>query len=63
MYVKESLDFEQVNDLEHDIVQSIWLRGGYKNNKKVYYCHGYREHSSMVGSSINDQKEYLNEFL
>ena len=63
VYVKENFEFEQVNNLEHDIIQSVWLRGGYKNGKKAYFCHGYREHSSMLGSTINDQKTYLNNFL
>ena len=63
VYVKETFEFEHIDELEHDVVQSIWLRGGYKNSKKVYYCHGYREHTSMMGSSINDQKGYLSSFL
>ena len=61
--MKENFEFEQVNNLEHDIIQSVWLRGGYKIGKKAYFCHGYREHSSMLGSTINDQKTYLNNFL
>ena len=54
VYVKKSFRFEQIYELENDVVQSIWLRGSYQNNKKIYFSHGYREHSSVMGSSIND---------
>ena len=50
-------------ELQHNVIQSIWLRGSYQNTKKVYFCHGYREHQSSMGSSINDQKKYLDVFL
>ena len=63
VYVKKSLHYEQVFDLEHDLVQSIWVKGGYKNGKKIYFCHAYREHSSIMGDSINSQKDYLNILL
>ena len=47
MYVKKTFEFEQVPELEDEEVQSIWIRGGFKNSKKIYYCHGYREHTSL----------------
>ena len=63
VYIKKTLTYEQVPDLEHDLVQSVWLRGGFKNGKVIYFCHAYREHSSQLGDSINAQKEYLNILL
>ena len=59
IYVKKSLEYQQVFDLEDNLVQSIWLKGGYKNGKKIYFCHAYREHSSAMGDSINSQSNYL----
>ena len=63
VYVKNSLVFEQLHDLEDDQVQSIWLRGGFKNGKKIYFCHGYREHTSNLGNSLNSQRSNLEIFL
>ena len=57
--MKKSLEYQQVFDLEDNLVQSIWLKGGYKNGKKIYFCHAYREHSSAMGDSINSQSNYL----
>ena len=59
VYVKKSLHYQQVLDLEDNLVQSVWLKGGFKNGKKIYFCHGYREHSSAMGDSINSQSNYL----
>ena len=56
VYVKKSLDYQQIHDLEDDLVQSIWLKGGYKTGKKMYYCHAYREHTSTLGAGIRNQK-------
>ena len=58
-YVKKSLHYQQVLDLEDNLVQSIWLRGGFKNGKQIYFCHAYREHSSDMGDTIAAQAEYL----
>lgn len=55
VYVKNSLEYQQIHDLEDDLVQSIWLRGGYKAGKKIYFCHFYREHTSTMGGSIREQ--------
>ena len=63
VYVKKTFSYSQVHDLEDELVQSIWLKGGYKNSKQIYFCHGYREHQSSLGKSINDQKQYLDRFL
>ena len=63
VYVKSSLHYQQVHELEGDVVQSVWLKGGFKNSKKVYYCHAYREHSSSLGDSIQSQRQYFGQFL
>ena len=59
VYVKNTLQYEQVKDLEDDLVQSIRLRGGLKNSKKLYFCHCYREHKSTIGNTVAAQKSYL----
>ena len=63
VYVRKSFNFKQVHDLEDSQVQSVWLKGSYRNSKQVYFCHAYREHASSMGGSINNQKEYLSKFL
>ena len=63
IYVKKSFIYHQVHDLEDNLVQSIWLKGSFRNSKPVYFCHTYREHASAMGSSVNHQKDYLNIFL
>ena len=61
IYVKKTFNYEQIFDLEDDLVQSIWLRGSFKNSKKLYFCHAYREHLSE--HPVSYQKEYLGKFL
>jgi hypothetical protein len=63
IYVKKTLQYQQVHELEDDLVQTVWLRGGFKSSKTIYFCHGYREHTSTLGSSIRDQKQQLEMFL
>ena len=63
VYVKKTFQYEQVHNLEDDLIQSIWIKGAYRNSKKIYFCHTYREHSSALGDSIIAQKEYLTKFL
>ena len=63
VYVKKNLEYEQIHDLEDEQVQSVWLRGGFKNGKKIYFCHGYREHTSILGNSMSAQKSNLDIFL
>ena len=63
VYVKKNLDFEQLHDLEDERVQSVWLKGGFKNGKKIYFCHGYREHTSSLGNSLSAQRSNLELFL
>ena len=63
VYVKASLDYEQIHRVEDDKVQSIWIRGGFKNGAKAYYCHVYREHTSTLGNSLQSQRILLDQFL
>ena len=63
VYVKNNFEHEQLHDLEDHQVQSVWLRGGYKNGKKIYFCHGYREHTSSLGNSLSAQRSNLELFL
>ena len=63
VYVKSTLQYQQVLDLGDDVVQSVWLKGGFRNSKKIFFCHAYREHSSSLGSSIQSQRDYLDRFL
>ena len=61
VYVKKTFKCQQVLDLQDDCVQSIWLKGGYKNCKDIYFCHVYREHLSKESSDV--KKEYLSILL
>ena len=63
VYTKKNLEVEQLDDLQDETVQSIWVKAGFKSSKKIFYCHGYREHTSTLGSSIRAQTEYLKKFL
>ena len=47
--------------MQDDKVQSIWLKGGYKNCKELLFCHAYREHLSRETSFA--QQSYLTTFL
>ena len=61
VYVKKSFQYEHLIDLEDNQIQSIWLRGSYKNSQKIYFCHAYREH--MNDTPISTQRSYLDTFL
>ena len=63
VYVKKTLEFQQLIELEDEHVQSIWIKTGFKNSKKVYYCHGYREHKTTEGRSLAAQSHNLTSFL
>ena len=63
VYVKNTLEYEQVSELEDDLVQSVWLKAGFRNSKKVYFCHCYREHTSTLGNTISAQKACLGTLL
>ena len=59
LYVKSTLDYIQVHELEDELVQSIWIKGGFKNMKQILFCHTYREHTNTLGNTIQNQKDYL----
>ena len=39
------------------------MRAGFKNTKKIYYSHQYREHTSTLGSSMAAQRSALDRML
>ena len=59
VYVKKTLEYEHLHELENPEIQSIWLRAGFKNTKNIYYSHQYREHTSTLGSSMAAQRTAL----
>ena len=61
VYVKKTFKYSQVQDLQDNEVQSIWLKGGYRNSKEIFFCHSYREHLSKETSLV--QQNYLISFL
>ena len=63
VYVKKSLKFQRMDILEDDHFQSIWIKCGFMNSKQGFYCHGYREHTSNIGRSIQNQLLKLTTFL
>ena len=63
VYVKNGFEIEQLHELEDERVQSIWFKGGFKNGKKLYFCHGYREHTSSLGNTLSAQRSNLELFL
>ena len=63
MFVKSSLQYVQVHELEDSLVQSIWIEGGFKNSRKILFCHTYREHTNCMGNSLQSQKRSLEIFL
>ena len=59
VYVKKTFEFE----LEQEEVQSIWIKGGFKNGKKIYFAHGYREHTAIAGiSPLENLDLFLNQW-
>ena len=48
VYVKKTFKYEQISDLENEYIQSIWIRGSFKNCKNIYFCHAYREHMNQL---------------
>ena len=63
LYYKSNFECSRIPELEDDHLQSIWVRCGFKNSKKGYYCHTYREHTSYLGNSLESQKENLSKLL
>ena len=63
VYVKETLEFEQLLEIENKDVQSIWVKAGFKNSSKIYFSHQYREHTNTLGNSIAAQRSTLKKQL
>ena len=63
VYVKKSLHYEHLPLLQHEDVQTVWLRAGFKNTRKIYFSHQYREHTSTLGGSIAAQRKALEKML
>ena len=63
VYLKNSLTYERLSDMEDDQLQTIWIKSGFKNAKPGFYCHGYREYKSNLGAAIQHQTEKLSTFL
>ena len=49
--------------MEHSDIQSIWIKAGFKNTKKIYFSHQYREHTSTLGGSMAAQRGALEKML
>ena len=60
VYVKKSFQYEHLDVLESNSIQSIWIRGHLKNSKNIYFCHAYREH--MADETIAYQREVFKIF-
>ena len=63
MYVKSTLHYKQVHELEDEMVQSVWIKGGFKNMKQILFCHAYREHTNTMGNTLQHQRDSLERFL
>ena len=61
VYVKKTFKYQQVSELEDDKVQSVWLKGGQRNSKDIFFCHLYREHLTRLGGAA--QSQYMNTLL
>ena len=61
VYVRKTFKYAQIKDLQDDKVQTVWLKGGYRNSKDIYFCHAYREHLSRETSMV--QQDYVKTFL
>ena len=44
VYIRKSLTYERVDQLESTQFQSIWFKASLINSNKINFCHGYREH-------------------
>ena len=63
VFIKKCLQYEQVDNLENCDVQSIWVRANFKNCRKIYFSHVYREHTNTLGNSMAAQKYVLDKML
>ena len=63
VYVKDTLEFFQVKELEDDLAQSVWLKGSFRGSKGILFCHLYREHTNTTGNSLRAQRSSLETLL
>ena len=63
IYIKKSLVYEHLPELEHSDIQSVWIKAGFKNTKKIYFSHLYREHTNSMGGSMASQRAALEKML
>ena len=63
VYVKDTLKYEQIEELEDNLAQSVWIRASFMGSKKVYFCHLYREFTSTLGNSVRAQRSSLETLL
>ena len=63
LYSKKPFTCQRISELEDSHLQSIWVKFGFKNCKPGLYCHGYREHNSNLGGSMNAQTDKLTTFM
>ena len=64
VYVRKNFQYEQVEEIQDDVVQSIWLQGGFQQSKNIMFCHAYREHLSRenFGSQLSYMRTFLNQW-
>ena len=63
VYVKDTLEYEQVGELEDNLAQSVWIRASFMGSKKAYFCHLYRKYTSTLGNSVRAQRISLETLL
>ena len=63
VYYKKTIECCRVPELEDEHLQTIWIKFGFKNTRAGYFCHGYREHKSNLGNSLQVQKDKMLLFL
>ena len=59
VYIKNTLQYDKIDNLEHEDTQTVWFRAGFRNMKKVYFSVQYREHTNTLGNSLGAQKRNL----
>ena len=63
VYIKNGFEYEQLEDLEDDQIQAVWLKAGFKWLQRIFFSHFYREHTNTLGNSMAAQRNSLNKFL
>ena len=63
IYIKKTLQYERISDIENDDVQSVWVKAGFRNSRRIYICHTYREHMNRLGGTLRHQRIMLEKLL